>query len=135
MSQVGHCDSTGNFSGKVLADLALKHGYGAYRIAAESEGRCGHARALVETLCKLMNGRMCGAVWRLGSAVGVSAACGHWVGASHVPSLDDWSEHEWFLKDGLSAWPAKVATTEEVLVQLDEAEKRRADFYVIVDLT
>lgn len=56
MSQVGHCDSTGNFSGKVLADLALKHGYGAYRIAAESEGRCGHARALVETLCKLMNG-------------------------------------------------------------------------------
>ena len=54
----------------------------------------GWLRALVGTLCKLANGRVRGAARRLGSAAGASAACGHWVGASHDPSLGDWSEHE-----------------------------------------
>lgn len=132
---IRHCDATGNFSGKVLVQLALKYGYGAYRISAERDGECGHARALVETLCGLANSRLCGAVWRLGSVAGAAAASGHWVGASHVPSLTNWLEHQWAIKDSLTSGAATITTTEAILEKLDAAERARADFYVIVNLS
>lgn len=110
------------------------HGYRLYRISSETEGHSGHARALVETLSFLANSRLCDALWRLGSAVGTAAASGHWVAASHVPSLTDWRQQERIFKDSLVPGPAKITTTEGILTKLESAEKQRADFYVVVDL-
>ncbi|KAJ8613160.1 hypothetical protein CTAYLR_004828 [Chrysophaeum taylorii] len=134
-SEVDHFDNTGNFSGKVLVELAFKHGYRLYRISSENDGQCGHARALVETLSFLANSRLCGALWRLGSAIGTAAASGHWVAASHVPSLADWRQHEWAFKDSLVSGPAKITITEDVLAKLDSAERQRAEFFVVVDFS
>ena len=50
-----------------------------------------------------------------------------------MPGIDDWRKHAWFFKDSLRN-EAIAKTTEEVLLELDAAERRRADFYAIVDL-
>jgi hypothetical protein len=126
-------DPTGNFSGAVLGEQARMHNYGTYRLSMEEIGQCGHARALVEMLCLVSNERVCGAVWRLGGAIGADAATGHWVGASHIPSVDNWRLHKWAYKDSLSS-TAQTMTTEQILNRLDKAETNRADFFVVVDL-
>ena len=132
-SSVRHVDETGNFSGAVLVAVAEANNYAAYRLSKEQDGECGHARALVETLCLLANARVCGVVWRLGGAIGAATSSGHWVAASHIPSIRDWRTHQWFFKDSLRN-DAVAKSTEEILLELDTAERRRADFYVIVDL-
>lgn len=127
--EVHHFDETGNFSGAVLVELARAHGYGTYRLAKDKVGECGHARALVETLCLLVPGRVCGVVWREGT----NPRSGHWLAASHIPTLDTWRAHKWVFKDSLCRNPI-IMNSNGILSKLDAAEKVCADFFVVVDL-
>ena len=62
-----------------------------------------------------------------------AAITGHWVAASHMPSIDDWIDHQWYYKDSL-AGKSVCCTTERVLAKLEMAEKELNDWYIIVDL-
>jgi hypothetical protein len=134
-SEVHHLDETGNFSGKVIAAVLEKGDYGAYRLSKEEFGECGHARALVETLCTLLNARVCGVIWREGSLVDGSATSsyGHWLAASHLPNLGDWRSRKWAYKDSLRS-DVPIWSTEQVLQRLDDAERKRFELFVVVDL-
>jgi hypothetical protein len=134
-NQVHHLDATGNFSGRVLEAVAAANDYGTYRLSKETFGECGDARALVETLCILLKSRVCGVVWREGSAVDGTATSswGHWLGASYLPNLGDWRSHNWALKDSLDS-NVHIGSTEQLLERLDEVERKRFDFFVVVDL-
>ena len=91
-------------------------------------------RALVEHMCILARERVCGVIWRLGPGVeGVAASQGHWVGASYIYGAGDWSTHRWIFKDSVVKQPQGMHLS-EVLGALDDAEKGKREFGVIIDL-
>lgn len=122
------------FDGLSKTEIALANDYGFYRLSCERDGACGHARALLEELCLVAGPRVCGAIWRQGpGAVGADATQGHWLGATHISAGYSWRRHEWVVKDSIGS-TAKSVTAEAIMCFLDEAEKRRMDFGIIVDL-
>jgi hypothetical protein len=123
----------GNLSGKAIRSTAHKYDYVLYRLT-RSDGECGFARALVEHMCILAQGRVCGVIWRLGSGVsGVAASRGHWVGASYIFGTGDWSTHRWVFKDSAAKQPQDMPLS-EVLAVLDDAENEKREFSVFTDL-
>jgi len=127
-------EGKGNLSGFALKGIASANNYGVYRLSREHEGEHGHARALLEMLSILTSSRLCGAFWRLGpGSQGTNVTNGHWVGATHIHGDGDWRTHEWVFKDSVGSISRSI-TAEKVMTYLDNAEKRRLDFGLIVDL-
>ena len=129
------CPGTGNYSGGALKALATTYHYGLYRLSREREGECGHARALLKGLSLLDNKRVCGAIWRIGGDVsGHDAASGHWLCASHLNSTDgNWESDTWVFKDSIGS-RSEIWTCEKLMTTLDDAEKERREFFVVIDL-
>ena len=85
-------------------------------------------------MCILARERVCGVIWRLGPGVeGVAASQGHWVGASYIYGAGDWSTHRWIFKDSVVKQPQGILLS-EVLGALDDAEKGKRGFCVIINL-
>jgi hypothetical protein len=133
-SSVNHFDrGVGNLSGKAIRSIARTNGYALCRLA-RGDGECGFARALVEHMCILARERVCGVIWRLGPGVeGVAASQGHWAGASYIYGAGDCSTHRWIFKDSVVKQPQGMHLS-EVLGALDDAEKGKREFGVIIDL-
>ncbi|KAJ1445867.1 hypothetical protein M885DRAFT_625781 [Pelagophyceae sp. CCMP2097] len=68
---------------------------------------------------------------RLGA--GANPQSGHWLAASHIPTLGTWRTHKWVFKDSLRRDPI-IMNSDGILNILDAAEKVCADFFVVVDL-
>ena len=123
----------GNLSGKAILDIARKSDFGLYRLA-RSDGECGFARALVEHMCILARERLCGVIWRIGPGVdGVAASYGHWVCASYIYGVGDWSTHRWVFKDSVGSISRDMPLS-ELLGILDSAEKGKMEFGAVVNL-
>ena len=123
----------GNLSGKAIRAIARKNDFALYRLA-RSDGECGFARALVESLCILARERLCGVIWRIGPGVdGVAASYGHWVCASYIYGTGDWSKHRWVFKDSVGSRSRDMPLS-ELLGVLDSAEKQKREFGAVIDL-
>ena len=90
----------------------------------------GDAPKLVEMLCGLLNERFCGMLWRIGGANGAEAATGHWVSASHIPSVARRSR-VWYFKDSMCA-AAVQETTDQILARVDAAGRSGAAVYAVI---
>jgi len=123
----------GNLSGKAILAIARKNHFALYRLA-RNDGECGFARALVEAMCILARERLCGVIWRIGPGVdGVAASYGHWVCASYIYGVGDWSKHRWVFKDSVGSRSRDMPLS-ELLGVLDSAEKEKREFSAVVDL-
>ena len=123
----------GNLSGKAILAIARKNHFALYRLA-RNDGECGFARALVEAMCILARERLCGVIWRIGPGVdGVAASYGHWVCASYIYGVSDWSKHRWVFKDSVGS-RSRGMPLSELLGVLDSAEKEKRGFSAAVDL-
>ena len=127
-------EGVGNFSGQVLRAIASSYDYKIYRLSCEIEGKCGFARSLVEEMCIIAGSRLCGVIWREGPGfVGAAASQGHWIGATYLGGSGDWRTHKWVFKDSIGS-VTKSMSAEEVMCLLDEAEKGRLEFGVVMDM-
>jgi hypothetical protein len=124
----------GTLSGRSVKAIAEANDYGMYRLSREENGQSGFARSLVEQLCIVVGSRLCGLIWREGpGVVGASASQGHWLAASYITGKGNWRNHRWVFKDSVGS-AVRDMTSENLLALLDEKEKRRLEFGLVVDL-
>jgi hypothetical protein len=72
--------------------------------------------------------------WWIGPGVdGVAASYGHWVCASYIYGVGDWSKHRWVFKDSVGRRSRDMPLS-ELLGVLDSAEKEKREFSAVVDL-
>ena len=87
---------------------------------------------MIEAMCILQ--RLCGVIWRIGPGVdGVAASYGHWVCASYIYGVGDWSKHRWVFKDSVGSRSRDMPLS-ELLGVLDSAEKKKRELSAVVDL-
>ena len=63
----------------------------------------------------------------------MAASYGHWVCASYIYGVGDWSTHRWVFKDNVGSISREMPLS-ELLGILDSAEKGKMEFSAVVDL-